>query len=105
MPITATIPARIKITRPEGPNRFAVMDGIYDLDGDRLKICMGEPEEKVMEFKRAGKTMLVVSHNPAVVNQLCDRALWLDRGELVMEGSADEVLQLYEGRSTTSSRK
>jgi ABC-type polysaccharide/polyol phosphate transport system ATPase subunit len=61
--------------------------------------------EKVMEFKRAGKTMLVVSHNPAVVNQLCDRALWLDRGELVMEGSADEVLQLYEGRSTASSRK
>src|SRR5207247_7689109 len=57
---TAASPRRLKITRPEGPNRFAVMDGIYDLDGDRLKICMGEPEDKVTEFKSLPGTHIML---------------------------------------------
>jgi ABC-type polysaccharide/polyol phosphate transport system ATPase subunit len=27
--------------------------------------------------------------------KLCDRALWLNRGELMMDGKAAEVLQVY----------
>src|SRR3982751_1560432 len=42
--------------------------------------------EKVMEFKKAGKTMLCVSHSTVTLGQLCDRAIWLDHGELVMDG-------------------
>lgn len=61
--------------------------------------------EKIMEFKRAGKTMLVVSHSTTTLNQLCDRALWLDQGQLVMDGTPDEVLQLYEGRTMASARR
>jgi uncharacterized protein (TIGR03067 family) len=57
---TAATPRRIKITRQEGRNRFAIMDGIYDLDGDRLKICMGEPAENISEFKsRPGTSILL----------------------------------------------
>jgi ABC-type polysaccharide/polyol phosphate transport system ATPase subunit len=54
--------------------------------------------EKVMEFKRAGKTIMCVSHATATIHELCDRAIWLDHGELVMDGIADDVVAMYAGR-------
>jgi uncharacterized protein (TIGR03067 family) len=37
-------PKWIDVTRQEGPGRFGVLAGIYELDGNTLKLCMGEPE-------------------------------------------------------------
>jgi lipopolysaccharide transport system ATP-binding protein len=51
--------------------------------------------EKIFEFRNSGKTLLCVSHAPAILLRLCDRALWLDHGELMMDGKAAEVLQAY----------
>ena len=53
--------------------------------------------DKILEFRRIGKTLLFVSHSSAVVAKLCDRALWLDHGQVVAEGALDEVLPMYEG--------
>jgi ABC-type polysaccharide/polyol phosphate transport system ATPase subunit len=58
--------------------------------------------EKVLEFKKSGKTMLCVSHATATLHQLCDRAIWLDHGQLMRDGTAEEVITLYEGRSTAT---
>jgi ABC-type polysaccharide/polyol phosphate transport system ATPase subunit len=52
--------------------------------------------EKIMEFKRQGRTLLFVSHSTGMVQQLCERALWLNQGELVMDGEAAEVVAAYE---------
>lgn len=54
--------------------------------------------DKIFEFKRSGKTLLCVSHAAGMIKQLCDRALWLDHGELVMDGSITEVMDAYTGR-------
>jgi ABC-type polysaccharide/polyol phosphate transport system ATPase subunit len=53
--------------------------------------------EKIFEFRNSGKTLLCVSHAPAILLRLCDRALWLDHGSLLMDGNAAEVLQAYSG--------
>jgi homopolymeric O-antigen transport system ATP-binding protein len=53
--------------------------------------------KKILEFKQQGKTLLFVSHNGAAVRNLCERALWLQHGELVMDGNAAEVVSAYEG--------
>ncbi len=53
--------------------------------------------EKIMEFKRQGRTLLFVSHSTGAVQQLCERALWLDHGELAMDGEAAKVVAAYEG--------
>jgi len=54
-------PKRIAVTRTEGPNRFGIMDGIYELDGDRLRVCMGEPDERATEFKtKAGSRLIAL---------------------------------------------
>ena len=58
--------------------------------------------EKIHEFRNSGKTLLCVSHASGMVQQLCDRALWLDHGELIMSGSVAEVSAAYVGRQTTT---
>jgi len=56
--------------------------------------------ERICELKRAGKSLLCVSHNAAMLRQLCEQAIWLDRGEIVLHGGIDEVLNAYAGRET-----
>ncbi len=55
--------------------------------------------EKIAACKRAGKTLLFVSHAPQLVQKLCERALWLDHGEVVMDGAAGAVIEAYAGRA------
>jgi len=55
---------------------------------------------RIREFRRAGKTFLCVSHNPQLLLDLCDRAVWLDQGEMVMCDRIQCVLDAYEGRTT-----
>ena len=55
--------------------------------------------EKIAACKRAGKTLLFVSHAPQLVQKLCERALWLDHGEVVMDGAAGAVIEAYAGRT------
>ncbi len=59
--------------------------------------------DRIVELKRSGKTMLCVSHSSSVLQQFCERALWLDHGELIMDGNTQEVLEAYAGhaRNTT----
>jgi ABC-type polysaccharide/polyol phosphate transport system ATPase subunit len=53
--------------------------------------------KKIHEFRGSGKTLLCVSHSPAMIRQLCDQAIWLDHGELVMRGTVAEVAAAYAG--------
>lgn len=54
--------------------------------------------EKIMEFKRAGRGLLCVSHAGKTIQQLCDRALWLEHGQLMMDGPTEEVVAAYSGK-------
>ena len=53
---------------------------------------------KVHEFRNSGKSLLCVSHAAGMVQQLCDKAIWLDHGEMVMSGAIAEVIEAYNGR-------
>ncbi len=52
--------------------------------------------DKIMEFRHSGKTLLFVSHSGAMLKMLCDRALWLNQGQVMADGSISEVTALYE---------
>jgi ABC-type polysaccharide/polyol phosphate transport system ATPase subunit len=54
--------------------------------------------DRIRGFRRAGKTFLCVSHSKPVLTELCDRAIWLDRGEMMMCGDIGDVFEAYEGR-------
>jgi ABC-type polysaccharide/polyol phosphate transport system ATPase subunit len=55
--------------------------------------------EALFSFRRAGKAMLFVSHSPGAVRGMCDRAVWIDHGSVIMDGRVDEVLDAYQGRA------
>lgn len=55
--------------------------------------------EALASFRHAGKSMLFVSHSAAAVRAMCDRAIWIDHGSVMMQGSVDDVLDAYQGRA------
>jgi lipopolysaccharide transport system ATP-binding protein len=50
---------------------------------------------RIKEFQGAGRRILFVSHDPAAVKTLCNRALLLEAGRLIQDGPPDRVLDYY----------
>jgi ABC-type polysaccharide/polyol phosphate transport system ATPase subunit len=53
--------------------------------------------QKFEELRRRGVSVLLVSHDLALVKLLCDRALLLSRGRVLAEGEPGEVVNRYNG--------
>jgi lipopolysaccharide transport system ATP-binding protein len=51
--------------------------------------------ERIMQLKAQGTTVLFCSHSMYQVESFCDRAVWLDHGQVQMEGTASEVVAAY----------
>jgi ABC-type polysaccharide/polyol phosphate transport system ATPase subunit len=51
--------------------------------------------DKFAEFKRRGKTILLVTHGLATVEKFCDQAVWLDEGALKSQGDPRRVVHAY----------
>ena len=51
--------------------------------------------DKFRDLKKAGKTIILVTHAMAVVKDLCDTATWLNKGSVVEVGGAARVVDAY----------
>ena len=51
---------------------------------------------KMDEVARAGRTVILVSHQLNQIRRLCQRVVWLDAGEIQKTGPAAEVVSAYE---------
>jgi ABC-2 type transport system ATP-binding protein len=56
----------------------------------------GKCFDRIEDFRRAGKTILLVSHSMDNIRKLCDRVILLHTGRLVEDGSPDRVIARYE---------
>ena len=54
--------------------------------------------DRLLEYKRDGRTILLCSHSLYDLRQLCDEALWLDAGRLAASGDALSVTNEYAAR-------
>lgn len=52
--------------------------------------------DRMEYFRKAGKTVLFVSHDPQLVQRFCTRALWLEGGKVALSGEAREVVTAYQ---------
>jgi ABC-type polysaccharide/polyol phosphate transport system ATPase subunit len=52
--------------------------------------------EKIDQLKIAGKTIIFVSHNTKAVEQFCQKAVLLNGGRVIADGSTKEIVPLYE---------
>ncbi len=53
-------------------------------------------EKRIMELRQEAGTVFLVSHSLGVVRMTCNRAIWLEKGKVVMDGEANEVVDAYE---------
>lgn len=51
--------------------------------------------EKMKQLKEEGKTMVFVTHNLGVIQNFCNRAVWLDKGVVRMDGDPNVVVEEY----------
>ncbi|MCF6138775.1 teichoic acids export ABC transporter ATP-binding subunit TagH [Pseudalkalibacillus berkeleyi] len=51
--------------------------------------------DKMNEFKEKGKTIFFISHSMKQVSNFCDKALWMEFGEVKQFGDIDDVLPEY----------
>lgn len=51
---------------------------------------------KILEFRRQGGSIMLVSHNPYAIRTNCDRAIWIEKGKIKEIGKAIEVCGAYE---------
>lgn len=54
-------------------------------------------EARMRELLSDGTTLLFVSHSPGAVRGLCDKAMWLNEGEVKAVGDVNDVVDAYEG--------
>jgi len=52
-------------------------------------------EQCYRDLRAKGHTVIVVSHDPAIVGGFCDRALLIDGGRMVVDSTPREVLDAY----------
>jgi ABC-type polysaccharide/polyol phosphate transport system ATPase subunit len=50
---------------------------------------------RIRDFQKAGKSIVFVSHNLVLVQKVCSRAIWLDKGRIASEGNPQEVVNDY----------
>jgi len=51
--------------------------------------------ERIMDLKKAGKTILFCSHSLYQIEALCNQAIWLEKGQVKLQGTPAEVVVHY----------
>lgn len=73
------------------PDLFLVDEALSVGDEAFQRKCIG----RIQQMREAGTTLLFVSHSAQSVLELCDRALLLDAGELLLDGAPKQVMASY----------
>lgn len=74
------------------PAVMIIDEGLSVGDAHFQKKCL----DRIHGFRRAGKTLIMVSHDMAMVRSFCTRAIWLRRGRLMADGPVSTVIPQYE---------
>ena len=65
------------------------------------KKCLG----KMGDVARAGRTVILVSHNLGAICQLCPRTLWIEEGSLVADGDSESIVARYMKKASNDSNQ
>ncbi|MCX4966014.1 ABC transporter ATP-binding protein [Streptomyces sp. NBC_00654] len=86
--------ARLRFSIAAAKNHDVLMIDEALATGDRkFRI---RSEQRIRELRKEAGTVFLVSHNNKSIRDTCDRVLWLEKGELLMDGPTEEVLKAYE---------
>jgi ABC-type polysaccharide/polyol phosphate transport system ATPase subunit len=52
--------------------------------------------QRIEELRQAGKTVLLISHDLAAIERICERAILLSRGRILQDGDPRDVVEAYQ---------
>ena len=61
--------------------------------------------DKISEFRRRNKTIILVTHSLGLVEKMADEALWIDRSEVQLRGDPKKVVDAYLARVSQHQEK
>lgn len=61
--------------------------------------------DRIDRFRADGCTILLVSHDPALVKRLCDEVVWLRQGKMAAQGPPDVVIGQYVAEMSSETRR
>jgi teichoic acid transport system ATP-binding protein len=89
--------ARLRFSIAAAKNHDVLMIDEALATGDRA--FQKRSEERIRELRKEAGTVFLVSHNNKSIRDTCDRTVWLEKGELLMDGPTEEVMQAYEAHT------
>ncbi len=72
---------------------IVLIDEVLSVGDERFQKKSYEKMKQLINNK--DKTVIICAHNSTLLRDLCDRVLWLEKGEIVKLGEAEEVLKEY----------
>ncbi len=81
------------ITKPD----ILIVDEILSVGDFRFK---EKSEKRIHDLMAGGTTVVMVSHDIGQIEKLCNRAIWLNHGKLMLEGDAKTVCAAYQAGAT-----
>src|SRR5690625_3917198 len=59
--------------------------------------------ERIQDMMELAKAVIIVSHSMNFIEKICTRAIWMENGQVVFDGDAEEAVARY--RESTGARK
>lgn len=70
-----------------------IVDEALSVGDTRLQVkCI----DKMKELKSKGTTILFVSHATEQIKRFCNRAIWMEHGQVKMDGESSQIVDIYE---------
>lgn len=54
----------------------------------------------ILSMKKQGTSIILVSHSPGSIWAVCDRGLFMDHGQVVVDGSAEDIVRAYDDQNS-----
>ena len=61
-------------------------------------------EQRILELREQAGTVFLVSHGLGIIRQTCTRAIWLENGQIALDGDANAVVDAYQDRYVPDGR-
>lgn len=59
--------------------------------------------DHILQLKRQGTAIILVSHSPGAIWSVCDRGLFMDRGRSLVDGPVESVIKAYDDQNSWNS--
>lgn len=76
--------------------RVLIIDEILSVGDEGFQ---RKSKETLLKLIKSGVTTVFVSHNLQAVEEICNRVIWLDHGEMIAEGDPKRIVECYKGKA------